>query len=156
MNLSKIVGSLLVTALLVSCNSKPKKKSVVEKEKVNILWVFGEDISPWMPAYGDSTVTTPNIDFLVDNGVLFKNVFSMSAVCSPTRSAMITGAMPTTIGAHNHRTGRSNVQVTLPEYVQILPKIFKEKGEKLKNRPKRGKTVTQTAKTTKVTKMKVR
>ncbi|MDO6854082.1 sulfatase [Cellulophaga lytica] len=128
MNLTKIIGTFLLGTLLISCNSKPKKERVAEKEKVNILWVFGEDISPWMPAYGDSTVITPNIDFLVDNGVLFKNVFSMSAVCSPTRSAMITGAMPTTIGVHNHRSGRSNVQVALPEYVQILPKIFKEKG----------------------------
>ncbi len=40
-------------------------------------------------------------------------------------------------------------------YAMVTP-LNKEKGEKLKNRPKRGKTVTQTAKTTKVTKMKVR
>ncbi|WP_435314847.1 sulfatase family protein [Cellulophaga fucicola] len=134
MNLTRVIGVLLMGTLLISCNSKPKKENQVAKDstdqdKVNILWVFGEDISPWMPAYGDSTVTTPNIDFLVDSGVLFKNVYSMSAVCSPTRSAMITGSMPTTIGTHNHRSGRSDsLIVSLPEHVKILPQIFKEKG----------------------------
>lgn len=110
-------------AVFASCNINQKT------EKVNILWLFGEDISPWMPLYGDSTIQTPNIDFLAENGVLFTNCYSTCPVSSPCRSAIITGAMQTTIGMHNHRTGRTDkVIYKLPEHVQVLPQIFKKEG----------------------------
>ena len=96
---------------------------------VNVLWLYGEDISPWMPAFGDDTVATPNIDFLVDNGVVFTNTYSISPVCSPTRSGLVLGVMPTTAGVHNHRSGRSDdLIVELPDHMQVLPVMFKEAG----------------------------
>ncbi len=96
------------------------------EEKINVLWLFGEDISPWMPLYGDNTVETPNIDFLADNGVLFTNCYATCSVSSPSRSAIITGAMQTTIGMHNHRTGRTEELIySLPEGVEVLPQIFR-------------------------------
>lgn len=107
----------------------PLLSSAAQEERLNILWLFGEDISPWMPAYGDSTVVTPNIDYLAQNGVLFTNCFSTCSVSSPSRSAIITGCMQTTIGMHNHRTGRTPKLIySLPEGVSVLPKIFKEHG----------------------------
>ncbi len=110
-------------AAITSCNAPE------EKEPVNILWLFGEDISPWMPAYGDNTVETPNIDFLIDNGVLFTNCYATCSVSSPTRSALVTGMLQTSIGAHNHRTGRTDkLLYELPEGVKVLPEILKENG----------------------------
>ena len=126
MNKKLSFGSCCLLGVLpffASCNIYQKT------EKVNILWLFGEDISPWMPLYGDSTVQTPNIDFLAENGVLFTNCYSTCPVSSPCRSAIITGAMQTTIGMHNHRTGRTDkVIYKLPEHVQVLPQIFKNEG----------------------------
>lgn len=55
MNLTRVIGVLLMGGtLLISCNSKPKKENQVAKDstdqdKVNILWVFGEDISLGCP-----------------------------------------------------------------------------------------------------------
>lgn len=124
---SKKLIYLFIGILFFSCTQQGQKST--QKNPVNILWLFGEDISPWMPAYGDNTVKTPNIDFLAENGVLFTNCYSVSGVCSPTRSGIITGSMPTTIGAHNHRTGRTeNVEANLPSHVQVLPQIFKKQG----------------------------
>ncbi|MFI3318574.1 MAG: sulfatase [Rikenellaceae bacterium] len=101
----------------------------VEREPVNILWLFGEDISPWMPAYGDSTVETPNIDYLIENGVLFTNCYAPCSVSSPTRSALVTGMMQTSIGMHNHRTARTDKLIySLPEGVRALPEFFRERG----------------------------
>ncbi|MHC4573960.1 MAG: sulfatase-like hydrolase/transferase, partial [Planctomycetota bacterium] len=70
------------------------------KRKPNILWIIAEDMSPHWSCYGETTVQTPNIDRLAGEGALFKNAFVTSPVCSPSRSAMITGMYQTTIGAH--------------------------------------------------------
>lgn len=126
------INNLLLLGIaicFISCNRQIEKATTTPAEKVNILWLFGEDISPWMPAYGDSTVKTPNLDFLAETGVLFKNCYSISPVCSPTRSSIITGVMPTTIGVHNHRTARNQEVIQkLPEHIQVLPQIFKKHG----------------------------
>jgi len=69
---------------------------------------------------------TPNMDSLAKRGVLFEKCFVPAPVCSPTRSAVITGRMQTTIGAHNHRSGMN----VLPEYLRgnTLPEIFRKNG----------------------------
>ncbi len=121
--LNKVIGCGAL-ALCAACSS-----SSMPEEKINVLWLFGEDISPWMPLYGDNTVETPNIDFLADNGVLFTNCYSTCSVSSPSRSAIITGMMQTTIGMHNHRTGRTDELIyKLPEGVEVVPQIFRNAG----------------------------
>lgn len=113
----------LGTLALAGCAQAPVE------EPVNILWLWGEDISPWMPIYGDNTIQTPHIDFLAENGVTYTNCYATSSVSSPTRSAIITGMMQTTIGAHHHRSGRSEkVVALLPDSIKTLPQIMREGG----------------------------
>jgi len=100
---------------------------LVQAEKIqrpNILWLYIEDMNPSLGCYGDSTVPTPNMDSLAEQGVLFEKCFVTAPVCSSCRSAIITGRMQTTIGAHNHRSGRT----LLPEYLRgnTLPEIFRK------------------------------
>ncbi len=101
----------------------------------NILWVYVEDTNPWMSCYGDEVLETPNIDRLADKGVLFERAYMTSAVCSPTRSANITGMYQTSIGAHEHYSSfsvwRGNVmEVWDPNHlgVRTLPEMFKAAG----------------------------
>lgn len=95
----------------------------------NILWLFCEDVCPWFGCYGDHTIPTPNIDALAASGALFKRCFSPAPVCSPARSGIITGCMPTSIGAHHHQSGRHpNFPQPLPEGVSTLPEIFRDAG----------------------------
>lgn len=70
----------------------------------NILWILAEDISPQLGCYGEPLIQTPNIDRLAANGVRFTRAYTTAPVCSPSRSAIITGQYQTRIGAHNHRT----------------------------------------------------
>ena len=97
----------------------------------NILWIYIEDMNPFLGCYGDSTVPTPNMDALASQGVLFEKCFVTAPVCSPCRSAIITGCMQTTIGAHNHNSAyNENTPVLLPEYLRgnTLPEIFRKNG----------------------------
>ncbi|MEQ8706551.1 MAG: sulfatase-like hydrolase/transferase [Phaeodactylibacter sp.] len=70
----------------------------------NILWISTEDIGCMLAAYGDSTAYTPNIDRLANEGVVYENAFTVAGVCAPSRSSMITGVYPTSMGTQHMRT----------------------------------------------------
>jgi N-sulfoglucosamine sulfohydrolase len=74
-------------------------------QQPNILWISVEDISPLLEVYGDPSVSTPNISRLAREGITFTNAFATAGVCAPSRSSIITGMYPVSIGTHNMRTG---------------------------------------------------
>jgi len=106
-------------------------------ERPNILWIVGEDASPHLGCYGETAVRTPHLDTLARNGVRFANAFVTCPVCSPSRTAMVTGTYQTSLGAHNHRSQRASPQggstafhdsYRLPAGVKLVPQLFKEAG----------------------------
>ena len=99
--------------------------------KPNILWIFCEDLSPWMESYGFpvNAGKTPALDKLSSGGVRFSRCYVPAPVCSACRSAMITGVYQTTTGTHQHRSSRSpEAAIHLPEGIKTLPQIFLEHG----------------------------
>ncbi|MHC4623881.1 MAG: sulfatase-like hydrolase/transferase, partial [Planctomycetota bacterium] len=98
------------------------------KRRPNILWIVVEDMSPHWSCYGETTIRTPNIDRLAAEGALFRNAFVTSPVCSPSRSAMVTGMYQTTIGAHHHRSSWPGSKIHLPERIKLLPEYFRQHG----------------------------
>lgn len=111
--------SLLVALALTGCKNTP------EHPQPNVLWIYVDDMSGWLGCYGDTVIQTPNIDLLAKDGVRFDRAYMPAPVCSPTRSGLITGTMPTTFGIHQHRT---RVKSDLPEGVKTIPELFREKG----------------------------
>ncbi len=74
-------------------------------ERPNIVWIVAEDLGPYLPSFGDSTIETPNLSRLAAEGVRYTHVFSPSGVCAPSRAALATGMYQNSIGAHHMRTG---------------------------------------------------
>lgn len=88
----------------------------------NILWITCEDLSPFLPSFGDSTVKTPNLSWLAQEGISFTRMFSAYGVCGPSRSAIITGMYPTSIGSMQMRTGTVHQDIPyLPDYEAVPP-----------------------------------
>lgn len=113
---------LLAAAASAGAQTPPGKRA-------NILWLVTEDLSPFIAAYGDSTALTPNLNRLFREGVKYTRVFSVSGVCAPSRSALITGLYPTSIGTNNMRTLKSLPKAGVPGYSVVLPpevKMFSE------------------------------
>lgn len=109
---------LLVIALLL-----PGRAAAAAATRPNVLWITVEDMSPQLGCYGDTTVPTPNIDRLAVEGVRFTRAFSTYGVCAPSRSTLITGMYPTSIGAMHMRTMERTAaldKVTDPES-QAIP-----------------------------------
>ena len=72
----------------------------------NILWVIAEDLGPALSCYGNTDISTPNLDRFAAEGVRYSRAYTTAPVCSASRSAFMTGMYQTTIGAHHHRSGR--------------------------------------------------
>ncbi|MFV0337198.1 MAG: sulfatase [Chthoniobacterales bacterium] len=73
-------------------------------KRPNILWISLEDCSPRFGCYGDKVARTPNIDRLAAAGTCFPNTFCTAPVCSPSRTAVITGYHATAMAAQHMRT----------------------------------------------------
>ncbi|MCY3552786.1 MAG: sulfatase-like hydrolase/transferase [Candidatus Poribacteria bacterium] len=91
-------------------------------DRPNILWISLEDTTPRFGCYGDLIARTPNIDRLAAGGCRFPNAFSTAGVCSPSRSAIITGMYQTSIGTHHHRTTHTHESTPdLPTPYSVVP-----------------------------------
>jgi N-sulfoglucosamine sulfohydrolase len=92
-------GALVLPSAAVSAMDAAKVR-----KKPNIVWIMAEDICPDLRCYGTPAVETANLDRLAGQGVRFTNAFVTAPVCSPSKSALLTGMQQISIGAHNHRT----------------------------------------------------
>jgi arylsulfatase A-like enzyme len=102
--------------------------SAADDSRPNILWIFVDDMSANFSCYGEKTIQTPAVDGLAAEGVQFRKAFVTAPVCSPCRSALITGMYQTSIGAHNHRSGRGVEKIYLPDGVEPVPVTFQRAG----------------------------
>lgn len=101
-------------------------------DKPNILWIVSEDNSPFLGCYGDKFATTPNLDKLAKQGVLYKNAFATAPVCAPSRSTLITGMYPPSMGTEHMRS-----TYPVPDFVKFFPHYFREAGYYTTNNAKK-------------------
>lgn len=99
-----------------------------EAKRPNVLWFVVDDMSANLSCYGEKLISTPSVDRLAKEGTKFSHAFVTAPVCSPCRSALITGMYQTTIGAHHHRSGRGSLKIQLPDGVVPIPVLFKQSG----------------------------
>ena len=90
-NLSlSVLGVVLL--LLFSCGSS---KSTSEDKLPNVVYILVDDLGYGdIGCYGATKVKTPNIDKLASEGKIFTDAHSASAVCTPSRYALLTGQYP--------------------------------------------------------------
>jgi arylsulfatase A-like enzyme len=115
----------LILALLLSSFFIPHSSFSAQP---NILWFVVDDMSANFSCYGEKLIQTPAVDKLAAEGTKFTHAFVTAPVCSPCRSALITGMYQTTIGSHHHRSGRGEMKIHLPDGVQPVPALFQKAG----------------------------
>jgi len=125
---------------------------IIAQKRPNIVWVVCEDISPTLSMYGDHTAKTPALNKLAEEGMVYTNAYATVGVCAPSRSAIITGMYPTSLGTMHMRTGKDvfswgkrvyerNINVNdvegnpirqyatvIPEYVKCFPEYLRMEG----------------------------
>ena len=73
------------------------------EKRWNVLWISAEDLSPDLGCYGDAYARTPTLDKLAADGARWTKAFSVAPVCAPSRSSIITGMYPNSIGSLHMR-----------------------------------------------------
>jgi arylsulfatase A-like enzyme len=89
----------------------------------NILWLVSEDNSPFLGCYGDENATTPNLDKLAREGIVYDNAYANFPVCAPMRNSIITGVYASNLGCQNMRSN-----YPIPSKIKFLPQYLQEAG----------------------------
>ena len=123
-----LVGTILMSGLFTGCNNKKKP------EQPNVIILLADDLGyNDLTCYRDNhafstdrppTCKTPNIDRLADEGMRFTDFYAGAAVCSPSRSALITGRNCTRVGIYNWIPGGQPMhlrdrEVTIAEMLKV-------------------------------------
>ncbi|MES2807394.1 MAG: arylsulfatase [Bacteroidota bacterium] len=91
------VAGVTIAALAAWTIIKPKPKTTPAAAKPNIIIIMADDLGySDIGCYGGE-VKTPNIDFLANNGIRFKQFYNTSRCC-PTRASLLSGL-------YNHQAG---------------------------------------------------
>ena len=103
-------------------------------ERPNVVFIFADDWG-WgdLSCHGHSYVKTPNIDRLAAEGTDFHRFTVASGVCSPSRTAVMTGHFPARYNIDGHFAWvPSNAKRNMPDWldpkVPLLSRFLQESG----------------------------
>lgn len=130
MNLRTLIlccTSLAVTGLL-------QPGHIQGSERPNILFIFADDWG-WgdLSCHGHPYIKTPNIDRLAREGTDFHRFTVASGVCSPSRTAVMTGHFPARYNIDGHFAWvPSNAKRNMPDWLNpkttLLPRLLQQAG----------------------------
>jgi arylsulfatase A-like enzyme len=96
---------LLLAGILAACISV----TAADKPRPNFVIFYCDDAGYGdFGCYGATDIPTPNIDRLAKEGLRFTSFYVAQAVCSASRTALLTGSFPNRIGIFGALNPRSN------------------------------------------------
>lgn len=105
-----VVVAVTVFAAPLTADQGPKAK------RPNIVVVLADDMGYGdLACYGHPTIKSPNLDRFATQGMRFTQGYSASGVCSPSRSAILTGRTPYRNGVFNWIPENSEVHLRASE-----------------------------------------
>lgn len=97
--------------------------SLKAEGRPNVLFIAIDDLNDWVGVFGGNPqAKTPHLDkFNTQGGLVFYDAHTVSTVCGPARSSILTGKYPHSTGVYGNDTNirrapKTKDLVTLPEY----------------------------------------
>lgn len=119
--------AMLLAAAAMTAATAPAsaaESSPEPRRPKNVLMIAVDDLRPSLGCYGDTVAKTPNIDRLAARGTVFASAYCQQAVCSPSRTSLLTGRRPDATRVWDLRT---HFRTALPDCI-TLPQYFKDHG----------------------------
>ncbi|MGL4593546.1 MAG: sulfatase family protein [Thermoguttaceae bacterium] len=128
--MKQILLHILFTVFLVNHPVFGDVSKSLPAQSPNIVFIFADDMG-----YGDvsilnknSKITTPNIDSLAKEGMIFTDAHAACSVCGPSRYAVLTGRYP----MRNYKKSSNNNNGFGPPIIEkgrlTVAQMLKEKG----------------------------
>jgi arylsulfatase A-like enzyme len=113
----------------VSFLSNAQQKSLINKSKPNIVYILADDLGYGdISCYGQEKFSTPNIDKLAKDGMLFTQHYSGSAVCAPSRSALLSGLHTGHTVIRGNKGVEPEGEFPLPKSTFTIAELLIDKG----------------------------
>jgi len=107
---------------------------LVQAGHPSVVFIYADDLGFGdLACHGHPRVSTPNLDRLAREGTDFQSFTVVNPVCSPSRTAIVTGQFPSRWGVHQHFAGHAeNVARQMPDWLDpkasLLPRVLQEAG----------------------------
>ncbi|MCM4152647.1 arylsulfatase [Arenibacter sp. N53] len=112
---------------LTESSKKDRAQEMVAKP--NIIYILADDLGYGdLSAYGQQKFTTPNIDKLAREGMLFTQHYSGSTVCAPSRSALMTGMHTGHTFVRGNKEIQPEGQYPIPDNTFTMAEAMKKAG----------------------------
>jgi len=118
------LNKILPAAFSLAAGTLPAFAVEPAPQKPNVLFIVVDDLRPELGCYGKDYIKSPNIDRIAKAGMVFNRAYCQQAVCSPTRSSLMTGTRPDTTKVWDLVT---HFRKALPDVV-TLQQNFKNNG----------------------------
>lgn len=123
-DLLRIGTAGLAGAALARTFTDTRWASAQDGRPLNVLFIAVDDLRPTIGCYGAPVIRTPHIDRLAARGTVFTRAYCQQAVCSPSRTSLLTGLRPDTTRVYDLET---HFRDTIPDVV-TLPQQFMAAG----------------------------
>lgn len=125
-NCKVVLGfGLLGCIVLSSCQGQPTREE--SEGRPNVIVINADDLGYGdLGSYGATKVNTPNIDQFAREGRKFTEAHSASAVCSPSRYALVTGEYPSRKGYWGPSFLRDPLMIDTAQ--MTIGRVMKEAG----------------------------
>lgn len=95
----------------------------MQSRRPNILYIHSHDTGRYVQPYGHA-ISTPNIQRLAEQGVLFRKAFCAAPTCSPSRASLLTGQFAHSSGM----LGLAHRGFSLNDYTQHMLHTLRKEG----------------------------
>ena len=117
----------MLIATVCSCN---EDKNISKNDnKPNIIYILADDLGYGdLSCYGQTKFSTPNIDNLAKEGMLFTQHYAGSSVCAPSRSTLLTGLHTGHTPIRGNKEVRPEGQWPMPDSTYTVAEFLKKQG----------------------------
>ncbi len=122
-------GLLVIAMMEADPGGPPAPGAEASAERPNIVFLYTDDQAQWaLGAYGNKEIRTPNLDRIAREGALFRNAFTVTPVCSPSRASMFTSRYSTQFGIADWIDAKIEPDLGLAPSAILWPELLKAQG----------------------------
>ncbi|MCR9295925.1 MAG: arylsulfatase [bacterium] len=114
---------LMTRGILVCCFWAAWVQSISADQRPNMVFILADDLGYGdLSCFGQSTLSTPNLDRLAREGMRFTRHYAGMTVCAPSRCVLMTGMHS------GHAAVRTNRDEPMPDTTPTIPSLLSAAG----------------------------